>query len=92
MPADRRQTTGVAELVRQATTLLLLFAANYADLVAQLAAFFSQGVDMQSRRFGLLDQYKAPYAVSMYSGNRHTHPAKAVSFCPNSPICCGVTS
>ena len=46
MPAHRGKAAGVAELVGEPTSLLLLLAADYADLVAQFAALFRQGVDM----------------------------------------------
>lgn len=48
MPADGSETTGVAELVRKTAAFLLLLAADYADLVAEFAAFFGEGVDVES--------------------------------------------
>ena len=48
MPPDTRQPTGIAELMCQSAALLLLLRADYADLVAQLAAFFGEGMNMQA--------------------------------------------
>lgn len=48
VPACGRESTHVAELVCETTALLLLLAANDTDLVAQLASFFCQGMDMES--------------------------------------------
>jgi hypothetical protein len=53
MPPHRGKAAGVAELVCKAAALFLLFAADYADLVAELAAFFGQGVDVEGRAVGL---------------------------------------
>lgn len=53
MPADAGEAAGVAELVGQASALLLFGAANDADLVAELAAFFCKRVDVEAGGFGL---------------------------------------
>lgn len=53
MPSDTRKPARVAELVCQSTALLLLFGADDADLVAKLAAFLSQWVDVKAGRLGL---------------------------------------
>jgi hypothetical protein len=40
MPAHRGEPAGIAELVGEAATFFLLLAADDADLVTKLAAFF----------------------------------------------------
>lgn len=48
VPACRRESTHIAELVCKAAALLLLLATDDTDLVTQLAPFFCQGVDVES--------------------------------------------
>ena len=48
MPSNASESARVVELVSKTTAFLLLFATDYADLVAKLAAFFSKGVDMET--------------------------------------------
>lgn len=47
MPPDGSETAGIAELVCETAAFLLFFAANDADLVAEFAAFFGEGVDVE---------------------------------------------
>lgn len=54
VPSCRCEPRDVAELVGQAAAFLLLLGADDGDLVAQLAALFCQGVDMEAGRFGLV--------------------------------------
>jgi hypothetical protein len=54
VPTRASKPADVAELVREAAALLLLLAADDADLVAELAAFLCQGMDVKARRFGLV--------------------------------------
>ncbi len=53
MPPNAREPARVVELVGKATPGLLLFAADDADLVAELAALLCKGVNVETWRFGL---------------------------------------
>lgn len=48
VPACGRESTHVAELVCKTAAFLLLLAADDTDLVAQLAPFFCEGMDMEA--------------------------------------------
>lgn len=92
VPASRGETTDVAELVGEPAALLLLLAADDADLVAELAAGFGQGVDVEGRGVGLY------YRGQRYAGRSKrmekglTHPAAMDIRSQSSFICWGVTS
>lgn len=47
MPSDTGETTRVAELVCESATLLLLLAADDANLVAEFATFFGKRMDVE---------------------------------------------
>lgn len=53
VPARGGEARDVCQLVRQAAALLLLLGADDRDLVAELAAFLRQGVDVKVRGLGL---------------------------------------
>ena len=48
MPSHACIATGIAELVCQSAALLLLLRADHADLIAKLASFFGEWVNMQA--------------------------------------------
>ena len=48
MPSRGGETGHVGQLMRKATTLLLLFTAYDGDLVAKFGAFFGEGVDVEA--------------------------------------------
>lgn len=92
VPTDRGETARVAELMGETTAFLLLLAADDADLVAELAAFFGEGVDVKGRGFRLCTVLV--YCRYFTGGDRggRTHPARAVRLSANCRICWGVTS
>lgn len=49
VPTRRSEPARVRELMGQAAPLLLLLTADDGDLVAEFAAFFRQGVDVEAR-------------------------------------------
>lgn len=53
MPARACKPADIAELVGEPAALLLLLAADNADLVSELAALLRQGVDVKARRLWL---------------------------------------
>lgn len=53
MPTSAGETARVAELMCHSTSLLLLHAADDADLVAEFAAFLCKRVHMETGRLGL---------------------------------------
>lgn len=48
MPASTGKAAHITELMSEATTLLLLLTADDADLVTELAALLSKGVNMEA--------------------------------------------
>lgn len=53
VPARACKPADIAELVGEPAALLLLLAADNADLVSELAALLRQGVDVKARRLWL---------------------------------------
>jgi hypothetical protein len=49
MPSGTSKACGIAELVGETTTLLLLLRTNDTDLITQFTAFFGQGMNMEAR-------------------------------------------